>query len=317
MNEFDEPARELGFPATSERVSRKSRGRRSFRLPYCPEGRPKSGRGPDGVGLPATDRSTLARVPMLDGTPYYATVCSHGCLALQFPAADDSEAIRIALEDNPDSPLSCEPALATAAKRRGIPTKALSPKQALELAMFAMLPMVAGSLTEEAFETMDVPRFLYACAGFAWSCPWRSDLAFRPYEVSISEGAQQRKLVLVLQPEGVEPGAGFGLLRPEARHRLVGGMGVVDGWGEIIVTMHRVPEHLRPLLKKVNETDYFPWATSLRDSPRAAPLTPYELRLVTGVLECFAPLTVGIPIATSTVDDLVVTMKPRLDSSAA
>jgi hypothetical protein len=256
-------------------------------------------------------------VPILDGRPYYATVCSHGCLALQFPAADDSEAIRIALEENPDSPLSCDPALAAAAKRRGIPTKALSRRQALELAMFAMLPMVAGSLTAEAFETTDVPRFLYACAGFAWSAPWRSDLALRPYEVSISEGAQQRKLLLVLQPEGAEPGAGFGLLRADARSRLVGGIAVVDGWGELVVTMHRVPAHLRSLLKKVNETDYFPWATSLRASPRPAPLTPNELSLVTGVIECLAPLTTGMPIATSAVNDLVVTMKPRLESSAA
>ena len=263
--------------------------------------RPDSGRRPDDAGLP-DERIVLASVPARDGLLYF--LLSPLFIADPLvPADSDAQAIALARVRCGSEPFSCDSSMEGAARAAGVPVTPLTEGELTWLVVFAVLPGVARTMTPAALDTCDLLRYAHACAGFAWAQVWRGELVGRLFEVTTSGRGKRERFTLVIQPDGFDPGPGFGLLEPDvelAGDATMPGLTNAIGNGRLSLVCTKAAI-FAPLLVRALGTDVFPIGISYR-SAAATRLDASEIRLLTGVLEGIADLTSGADSAVIDVD---------------
>lgn len=289
-----------GFPRSSRQSDAIAGSRRNDATRVVRPVRPESGRRPDDVGLPG-DPCVLCWVPATDGRLYFA-LAPHAYTG-PLLADSDAEAIALARERCGPFALACDTMMEDAARAAGVPITPLSEEQLTLLTVLAVIPAITETMTPTAVEGCDVMRYLFACAGFAWAQVWRTELVTRLYEVETSGRGPRERFDLVIQPEGFDPGPGFGLLESGVELAIdatLPGVTNAIGNGRLTLVCTKSPERLRPLLTRALGTDLFPIGISYRHE--TARLNASEVCLLTGILECISDLTSGAESATVEID---------------
>lgn len=227
----------------------------------------------------------LAQVPQKDGLLYIA-ICEHLAIRTLFAAPSDAEAIAKARDELSPAEITCDSTMASAARLAGAAVTPLTNEELLLLAVAAVMPAIRLTVAPAAAMSTDLMRFGLACAGFAWAKVWKT-MNGRLFEVNARRRGKVETLTLVVQPEGFEPGPGFGLLEPDVEIAADGETPQVInivGDGRLSLVCMRPAPRVRPLLLRALGGEHFPIGISCR---RGGPLLcAHEVRLLTAVLEC-------------------------------